>query len=179
MGGECYRGGEGARPHRAVSDKDAQSDPERGDQFRNHPDHIRRHADHFGSHPDHLSSHPDHLFSHSDQFRCDRMIFSVNRMSPELIQISSKVIRISWEVKSRDGDGQYRGGARWGVMGAGCRNTSMGVPAGSADDDQSVVPGLGAGLRVRLNSCFISFTNSSTPALGEATLAKAYTSSAC
>ncbi len=122
-----------------------------------------------------------------------RMIFLVNRMSPELIpitsevnQISSEVIRMScevirtsWEVKSGSRAGKCRGGKQKGMTGAGYRNALVGAPVGSADDDQSAFPGLAAGLRVRLNSCFISFTNSSTPALGEATLAKEYTSSAC
>lgn len=121
------------------------------------------------------------------------MIFLVNRMSPELIPITSELIRISSEVIqiSREvipissdvilscGEVELNGGKQGGDSGAGYRNTAMGAPVGTASCDQAVVSGLATGLRVRLNSCFISFTNSSTPALGEATLAKAYTSSAC
>lgn len=109
-----------------------------------------------------------------------RMIFSVNRMSPELIQttsevnpISSEVNRITAEVKWRTVEVNCRDCKREQAGGAGNRNTRVGVPVNDARLDQVFASGaLGVRL-LRLNSCRISFTSSSTPAFGLATLANA------
>lgn len=115
-----------------------------------------------------------------------RMIFSVNRMSPELIRstsevnpISSEVNRITAEVKWMTIEVNCRVWKRERAGGTGNRNTRVGVPVGDARLDQVFASGALEVRLLRLNSCRISFTSSSTPAFGLATLAKAYTSRAC
>ena len=109
----------------------------------------------------------------------NRISSGLKRMTPEVIRMSSgvkwmsrEVIRMSGEVKSRGVTGKDL------CSGVG-RNTPAGIPASRTVNGQAVVSSAGLARRVRLNSCFISRTSTSTPALGEATLAKAYTSSAC
>ncbi len=93
-------------------------------------------------------------------------------MSLEVKWMSPELIRMSVEVKSRGGTGK-------GLSGEVGRNTFVSIPASRPVIRQAVVSSVAAVRRVRLNSCFISRTSISTPALGVATLANAYTSSAC
>ena len=114
------------------------------------------------------------------------MIFLVNRMSPELIRNTSEVNptrsevnRISPEVKRMTGEENCREWKQGQTGGAGNRNTRAGIPVSAAALDQMFASGVLFARLLRLNNWRISFTSSSTPALGEATLAKAYTSRAC